>query len=69
MKLYLKFYGFSLILLLVDSFLILGPTENTSALVEKGFLLPLGHLLMHPLGNIRTQAAWTSLFSFNKSEI
>ncbi|KAJ3276059.1 Importin alpha subunit (Karyopherin alpha subunit) (Serine-rich RNA polymerase I suppressor protein) [Terramyces sp. JEL0728] len=35
-----------------------GPTEHTTALVEKGFLQPLGMLLNHPLGTIRTQAAW-----------
>lgn len=26
--------------------------------MEKGFLQPLGMLLNHPLGSIRTQAAW-----------
>jgi hypothetical protein len=35
-----------------------GPTGHTTYLVEKGFLLPLGKLLNHPLGSIRTQAAW-----------
>ena len=35
-----------------------GPTAHTTSLVEKGFIIPLGQLLNHPKGNIRTQAAW-----------
>jgi hypothetical protein len=35
-----------------------GPTKNTTHLVDAGYLPPLGNLLRHHKGNIRTQAAW-----------